>query len=239
MHFFMDTDHVYQIFPLGDSALTLELGNVVEEGINNKIMQIFSSLTASPLPGMIEAVPAYSSITVYYDVSALHQKINSGTVYNWIKHQLQLRLQQPMNENEDDHRLIKIPVCYSPEFGIDLAELSITTHLSAEEIISTHCSKAYRVYMLGFLPGFAYMGPVDKKISVPRRSQPRQQIAAGSVGLAGQQTGIYPMASPGGWQIIGRTPLKLFSPSNDPPALLNPGDKVQFYSISKNEFENY
>ena len=131
--------------------------------------------------------------------------------------------------------IMNIPVCYDEEFGVDLQRIVEEKKLSKDEVIRLHCGKQYRVFMLGFLPGFPYMGEVDEKIAMPRKSEPKA-VAAGSVAIAGRQTGIYPLASPGGWSVIGRTPLKLFDPEKERPTLLNAGDTVEFYSISKEEF---
>ena len=207
----------YRIFPLGDAAITIDFGNCIDETINKEVIARFNQLRQQPLPGMIEAVPAYSSLTVYYDVIALKKKIPlHQTVYEWMKQQLEERLQQPFQQNQIKERLLNIPVCYDEEFAGDIQHLATTKNISVDEVIQIHTAKPYKVYMLGFLPGFAYMGEVDEKISMPRKPQP-VNIAAGSVGIAGKQTGIYPLASPGGWQIIGRTPLILFKASPNLP----------------------
>lgn len=186
---------------------------------------------------MIEAIPAYSSITVYYDVMALKKKTpHHQTVYEWMRQQLEERLQQPVQQDQITERLLNIPVCYDEEFAWNIQHLATTKNISVDEVIQIHTARQYKVYMLGFLPGFAYMGEVDEKIAMPRKPQP-VNIAAGSVGIAGKQTGIYPLSSPGGWQIIGRTPLKLFDIEREEPTLLRAGDTVQFYSITKTEFE--
>lgn len=205
---------------------------------------------------MIEVVPAYSSLTVYYDLMELKNRITPNqTVYEWMRQKFEERLQQPVHQTTIEPRLNRIPVCYDKEFAIDIEQLASTNKISVDEVIQIHTSRPYKVFMLGFLPGFAYMGEVDEKISISRKPQP-VNIAEGSVGIAGRQTGIYPLASPGGWQIIGRTPIKLFeAPPNLPPiggealdsenlnlssnktTLLNAGDVVQFYKISKDEYE--
>ena len=227
----------YRIFPLGDTAVTVDFGNCIDEAINREVVARFNQLQQHPLRGMIEAAPAYSSFVVYYDVLKVRKAIPPGhTAFEFIKQQLEDRLQQPVQQNDLTGRLIKIPVCYEDEFALDIQHLSTTKNISIDEVIQIHTAKQYKVYMLGFLPGFAYMGEVDEKIAIPRKAQP-VNIMAGSVGIAGRQTGIYPLASPGGWQIIGRTPLKLFDATKEEPILLSAGDKVQFYSISKNEFE--
>jgi len=229
----------YRIFPLGDSAITVDFGNTINEAINNEIIARFNELRHDPLPGMIEAVPAYSSLTVYYDVLKVKKTIPAGhTAFETLKLQLEQRLQQQVQQKNIAERLIKIPVCYDGEYAPDMQHLTVKKNITADEVIQMHASKTYKVYMLGFLPGFAYMGEVDEKIAIPRKLQP-VNIMAGSVGIAGKQTGIYPLASPGGWQIIGRTSLKLFDANKEEPTLLRAGDRVQFYSITKNEFKSY
>ena len=226
----------YRIFPLGDTAITIDFGNCIDDLINKEVIARFNQFQQQPLPGMIEAVPAYSSLSIYYDVIALKKNIAAGqTIFDWMKTQLEEKLQQPVEYNNVNERRIKIPVCYEEEYALDLKQLSVEKNISIEDVINIHTSKSYKVYMLGFLPGFAYMGQVDEKIALPRKPQP-VNIVAGSVGIAGKQTGIYPLASPGGWQIIGRTPLKLFDVGKEEPTLLRAGDIVQFYSITTKDF---
>lgn len=229
----------YKIFFIGDSAATIDFGNLVDEKLNEKIISLFDHLSLFPLEGMTEAIPAYSSLTVFYDIHALRKKIPPWKeIYSWIENELHKLVKNDLRENEMQPRVVRIPVCYEKEFGIDLQWMATEKNISQEEIIRLHTVRHYRVYMLGFLPGFAYMGEVDEKIALPRKQQPGQVIA-GSVGIAGKQTGIYPLDSPGGWQIIGRTPVRLFDPDKEEPCLLRAGDQVEFYSIIKNEFENY
>jgi inhibitor of KinA len=229
----------YRIFPLGDSAITLDFGNRIDEKLNDKIIVLYQSLTKRPLAGMIEAVPAYSSITVYYDPLKLHGIFDNSSPGEMIRKEFEKRCNESLPESPMTAALKKIPVCYDAEFGCDLEEVATAKNISIDELIRIHNAKTYRVYMLGFLPGFPYMGETDERISIPRRTKPRQKVEAGSVGIAGRQTGIYPLNSPGGWQILGRTPLKLFDSQRTELTLLNAGDSVQFYPISKDEFENY
>jgi inhibitor of KinA len=239
----------YRIFSLGDAAITVDFGNVIDEAINQKVLNLFYQLRNTPLQGMTEAVPAYSSLTVYYNVFEVSKKIpGTKPVFEYMSAQLEERLSQPIHETDIPSRLISIPVCYERGLAPDIDHMAKEKNISIEELIHIHLSKPYRVYMLGFMPGFSYMGEVDEKISFHRKPKP-VTVAAGSVGIAGRQTGIYPLTSPGGWQIIGRTPLKLFDSSSQSSlpektfdrsfCLLQPGDTVQFTSISKNEFENY
>lgn len=230
----------YTIFPLGDAALMIDFGNCIDEIINRKVLGLFHSLNENPIDGVIELVPAYSSLAVYYDV--LQIKKNQPvykTAYDSLSEIINKRLEQPIPGSVTSLETIKIPVCYDAEFALDMGELTKTKKISSEELIRIHTSKEYTVHMLGFLPGFTYMAKVDDAIAMPRRINPRINVEAGSVGIAGSQTGIYPLSSPGGWQIIGRTPLRLFNAGSDSFTLLKPGNKVQFYSISKDEFNSY
>lgn len=226
----------YTLFPLGDSALTIQFGNGISESINREVMERFRQLQQSDLPGIREWVPAYCSITVYYDIMALRKFPGTGqTVQHWVAQQLRDILDKKAAAGITEERIVKIPVCYDPEYAPDLSFFSRENNCSHEELIALHTGRTYMVYMLGFLPGFPYMGEVADRLVAPRKPQP-VNIKAGSVGIAGRQTGIYPLDSPGGWQVIGRTPLRLFDKEKEEPALLRPGDRVRFYAISKEEF---
>lgn len=226
----------YSIFPLGDSALSIDFGNVIDESINQLVIARFHQLQRAPLPFILESVPAYSSLSIFYDAVEI-KKIShpKKSAFEWMKEKTEDWLRLPVQAGEGQGRLIKIPVCYKTEFAPDINKVVAQKAISIEELIQIHTAKQYRVYMLGFLPGFAYMGELDERIKMTRKPQP-VLIAAGSVGIAGKQTGIYPLDSPGGWQIIGRTPLQLFTSGNDQPTLLQAGDTVQFNVISKNDF---
>jgi inhibitor of KinA len=227
----------YQLFALGDSAITIDFGNCIDDTINNEVLARCKQLHADPFPGMIELIPAYSSLTICYDMLTVKKKLPAEkTAFETIKDLLTLYLNQPVQHHHAKTQLIKIPVCYSPDFGTDLQFLAATNKISTEEIIQVHTSREYKVFMLGFLPGFAYLGEVDERIAIPRKPQPKN-VMAGSVGIAGKQTGIYPLTSPGGWQIIGKTPVRIFNVNDPQPALLKAGDRIQFFPISRNEFD--
>ena len=234
----MAAEPTYKISPLGDSALLIDFGNVIDESINKLVHAVFYQLQKDPIPGMIESVPAYSSLTIYYDVTFIRKKISvQETAFEWVSGKVKEYLSRERIHVEEKGSFIRIPVCYEKEYGTDLDFIALLNQISIEEIIHLHTSAIYRVYMLGFLPGFAYMGMVDEKIAAPRKQFPAP-VEAGSIGIAGRQTGIYPLRSPGGWQIIGRTPLNLFDKEKENPTLFKSGDTVQFYSITKDEFEN-
>jgi inhibitor of KinA len=232
-------DFNYSIFSLGDSAITIDFGNRIDEAINDEVIRRFHQFEDDPLPGTLDIIPAYSSLTICYDVHNLSKMVSEEqTVSDWITKEVVKKLKQDPVIKTHDQKLVRIPVCYEPVFAPDLSVFSEQKNLERAELIRIHTSGIYRIYMLGFIPGFAYMGEVDDRIAIPRKPQP-VKVVAGSVGIAGKQTGIYPMDSPGGWQIIGRTPLKLFDADRETPVLLRVGDRVQFYAINEEEFISY
>jgi inhibitor of KinA len=226
----------YSIFPLGDSALTIDFGNIINEDVNQKVLRLFHHLKALADDSILDLVPAYSSLTVYYDVASFHHP--DKTAFETVADILEQLFSKNINIPERTPNFFEIPVCYSKNFALDIDYVSEQNGLSIEEIIHLHTSKTYKVYMLGFLPGFTYMGEVDYRLETARKPTPIK-LFAGAVGITGKQTGIYPMESPGGWQIIGRTPVKVFKKEDKNPVLFQPGDEVKFYSITEDEFKNY
>jgi inhibitor of KinA len=238
------------IYPASENALTVCLGDKMDAAINDRVFILFQYLQRHPNPFWKDLIPAYCTLTIVYDVDSIrkHHPLACARVRNEVERAL-----YECEENETlPVRKLHIPVCYDPEFGLDLKSLAKTNKLSVDQVIELHTQQTYRVYMLGFLPGFAYMGIVNNKISAPRLSAPRKHVPAGSVGIAGNQTGIYPLDSPGGWNIIGRTPLQLFTPmisvntdhgsdknSEGTPVLLQPGDEVTFFPITKEAFDSF
>jgi inhibitor of KinA len=216
-----------ECMPLGECALIMRWGNAIDAALNEQLVGFARHLQAEPLPGLREAAAAYCSLVVRYEPRDL-QPLPGSTGF----HVMALRLNErwlgfrPQDIAAPKH--IQIPVRYG---GEDLAALAISTGLGETGVIEAHTAREYRVYLMGFLPGFGYLGDVDERIAAPRHSTPRLRVEAGSVGIAGRQTGVYPMASPGGWQIIGRTERKLFDPSEERPVLLEPGDRVRFVAI--------
>ena len=228
----------YKIYALSNRAAVIDLGNIISEPLNGKVLAMERWMRSHAFAGLLDLAAAYSSLTVWYDPSTLYQQCPAGkTVFDVVKDHLEEAWAESSTAVAEQSRRISIPVCYDPALGPDLEEMSASKNISIDEIIHVHCSIDYRVYMLGFLPGFAYMGKVDERLVMSRRSQPRE-VQAGAVGIAGWQTGIYPLASPGGWQIIGRTPLKLFDAANDPTVLLAAGDIIRFYPVSLEEFKS-
>lgn len=234
----MTQHHIdFHIKPLGDSALIVELGQGIDIAIHEKVKSFSTLLTNNPFKGLIEFVPAYNNITVYYNPYEVHMaNPNSLLAYENVSRQIEHLVQQITIGNKQDTRIVEIPVCYGGEFGPDLEHVANFNNMSTEEVIRIHSESDCLVYMLGFAPGFPFMGGMDERIATPRKETPRLSIPIGSVGIAGKQTGIYPLETPGGWQLIGRTPLDLFLPHMSPPTLLQAGDKIQFVPISSNEY---
>lgn len=232
----MNAYQPYSVFPLGDSALTIDFGNLIDENINKKVLKLFHHLSSFNDPLILDVVPAYSSLTVYYDVIAA--TLPGETCFECMVDKIENLLSREHNESEEKTNFFEIPVCYSKKFGIDLEEVCRRKDLTHEEIIQIHSSKIYRVHMLGFLPGFTYMGELDHRLTIERKPAP-VKLFPGAVGIAGRQTGIYPLESPGGWQIIGRTPVEIFKKEDKQPVLFQPGDEIKFYPITEYEFANY
>jgi len=229
----------YTIFPLGDSAATIDLGNTINESLNDKVIAMHQWMLANSFPGLKDIIVAYSSLTIIYDTGLIKQHFDpSTTVFEWIEQKLQNAFHQSTIQQINSSTTIRIPVCYAPEFGMDLIGMAEEKQITVEEIIHLHTDRIYRVYTIGFLPGFSYMAEVDEKLITPRKQNP-VPVAAGSVGIAGAQTGIYSLNSPGGWHIIGRTPVKQFDANTKELIKLKVGDRVQFYGISENEYSQY
>jgi inhibitor of KinA len=224
------------ILPLGDHALTVIFGETIDENINREVVAFFDYLHEKNIEGLKDFIPAYASLTVVYDV-ALIRRHHAISAFEYVRSQIQRALDTFRFEEAERARLVKIPVCYDVSLGIDLQQMAAQKNMTPNEIIGLHSALQYRVYMIGFLPGFAYMGKVDAKIAAPRKKVPRTSVAAGSVGIADFQTGIYPLESPGGWNIIGQTPVEIFNKSYNEPCILHPGDMVKFEPISLEEFE--
>jgi inhibitor of KinA len=226
----------YHIYPCGDHAVTIELGNEISIAINQKIIFLFRYLKELNIYGVRDVIPAYHTLTLVYDLALLKKQNPKGSVYEEMKAQLQNAFDLMKESPATTTKLVEVPVCYDSSLAPDIVSLADTHKLSVEEVVKLHTGKVYRVYMTGFLPGFAYMGTVDDKIHTPRKQQPRTLVPAGSVGIAGEQTGIYPFDSPGGWQLIGQTPVTMFDALREEPCYLRAGDEVRFYPVTLAEF---
>jgi KipI family sensor histidine kinase inhibitor len=222
---------------LGDSALLLSFGERIDADLNRRVHALATVLRDARLPGLIDIVPAYASITVHYDLRIWHDEATDQIAAERLTMRLSAILDKSIfTPAADLAPPIDIPVCYGGAFGPDLTGVAEHAHLTEPEIIVRHSTADYRVAMLGFAPGFPYLLGLDASLHCPRRANPRTRVPAGSVAIGGAQTGIYPRDLPGGWQIIGRTPQVLFDPAANPPALLAPGQRVCFRAIDADEF---
>ncbi len=218
-----------RIFPLGDSALTVEFGTSISQTINKKAIAFANRIETESFPGFIESVPAYSSTTIFYDLVGVKKNFPEfPTAFDAVKSIAEKAVKTLTGTDESNPRLVEIPVHFDAASALDLVYVAETSGFAPAEVIDIFTSRTYRVFMLGFLPGFTYMGEVDDRIATPRKETPRTLLPKGSVGIAGRQTGIYSLESPGGWQIVGRTDIEMFTPAADPPSLLRPGDEVRF-----------
>ena len=232
----MEKPFPYRIYPIGDQALTMDFGNLINDEINGQVMSLFYWLKEENLHGIKDIIPAYASISVVYDAALVRKRAGIGSAYQYMEQYLINALQQLDLLALPSTTKLRIPVCYHQSLAPDLVELCEEKHLELDELVAIHISRTYRVYMIGFLPGFAYMGSLDERIVAPRKQTPRTHVAAGSVGIAGVQTGIYPFASPGGWQLIGQTPINLFNANSEMPSFFQPGNLVQFEPITLDQF---
>lgn len=219
----------YSISTLGDNAITVTFGNIISVELNDIVLAVDAAINADPFTGFIETVPAYSSVSVFYDPVRIRQEISDNeAAHKAVKNLLDNILQDVPQVIHKTQNIVEIPVSFAPGDALDLESLADAKGLSAEEVIKIFTAQTYRVFMLGFLPGFSYMGEVDERIAMDRKSTPRTRVPKGSVGIAGRQTGIYSLESPGGWQIIGRTDLEMFLPGEERPSRLKAGDTVRF-----------
>ena len=226
-----------QITPLGDNALVLEVGSVIDEPTHRRVQAAWRALAAAPLPAVNELVPAYTTVTVFYDPwAAVQAGAPEQGITDWLAEKLRERLKNPPKTEKRKSRLVEIPVCYGGEFGPDLGRVAAQAKLSPEEVIKRHGKADYLVHLIGFAPGFPYLGGLPTELHTPSHAKPRVAVPPGSVGIGGVQTGIYPLATPGGWNLIGRTPLRIFRPEQNPPVLLTAGDEVKFRAITPEEF---
>jgi KipI family sensor histidine kinase inhibitor len=218
-------------FLMGDRGLLLEFGDEISREINEKVRRMALAIQAEAIEGIIETVPTYRSLLIIYNPTTFPIED--------LKKRLELIEEGLQQTPLPEPKLIHIPVVYGGIYGPDLEGVAKYLQISPEEVIRLHCSQPYLIYMIGFMPGYPYMGELPQALVIPRLKTPRLIVPKGSVAIAQRQTGIYSMESPGGWQILGRTPVELFDPEKDPPALLQMGDVVQFYPMTEKEFENW
>jgi inhibitor of KinA len=219
-----------RIIPASDSSLLVVFGNEISPALHKRVIALFHALQAWHDPRIRNLHPGYASLLIDFDPLQLtYDELNSV-----------VQQMAPASDSMADERanVITIPVCYDIEFGPDLADVAQQAGLSLEEVVRLHSAPTYLVYFLGFTPGFAYLGGLPDILHMPRLASPRPLVGGGSVGIAGSQTGIYPFDSPGGWRLIGRTPLRMFDPEATPPTLLGPGDRIKFSPIDRATFQD-
>lgn len=216
-----------EFLPSGDTALVVQLGDRVSRDLNQRVQTLQRRLEQASLPGVIETVPTFRSVMVHYDPLQ--------TAFEPLREQIE-GLAGDWQAATADVRVFVVPVCYEPRFAPDLDEVGRLTGLDVDSVVAAHCGARYHVYMLGFVPGFPYLGDLPPSLELPRRVEPRVRIPSGSVAIATTLTAIYPVESPGGWHLIGRTPIRLFDPGDEPPALFSPGDRVEFEPVDAREF---
>jgi inhibitor of KinA len=231
-----------EITPLGDSAIVLHVRENFDDAPDetlDEVLGYFDFLRRAGLPSITELAPAYTTVALFYDpIRAVAAGADPGCIFEWVAARVQTEI---ANGNVRLKRFpgsaIEIPICYNEKFALDLDEVANHVGLTVDDVIELHSTANYRVSCLGFTPGFPYLSGLPPELAAPRRPIPRKEVPAGSVGIGGNQTGIYPITSPGGWNVIGRTPVRLFFPNKNPPALLCPGDNVRFRPITLDEFE--
>lgn len=218
-----------RFLPAGDCALVAEFGDAIDPSINEKVHALSAWITDKRIAGVQELLPTFRSLTIIYDKRV--------TSFGKLKKIIRTANLQKSSTGQENRIVREIPCCYGGAFGPDLPDMEKLLGLSKEEIIQIHAGTEYKVYMLGFLPGFVYLGGLDKRIECPRLSSPRTKIPAGSVGIGGNQTGVYPLDSPGGWRLMGKTPVKFYDPNRDDPILCKAGEYIRFVPISLAEYE--
>jgi len=222
----------YRVLHLGDRAVTFEFGTTISQDINRTILTLHAHLKTliqqGDLAGILETVPTFRSLTVHYDPLVRYPSDIESMLAPYLTDQ---------NTAASHARHWSLPVCYDPAYAPDLDDVSRTTGLSPQEVIAHHLADSYSVFMLGFLPGFAFMGSLAPALHVPRKKQPRTAVPERSVAIANEMTAVYPSESPGGWHLIGQTPLSLFSKTADDPFLLHAGDRVSFHQITTRDYD--
>ena len=218
---------MYHIRSCGAGAVTVEFENRVAPEVNGRVMALARAITQKKISGITEVIPAFRALTIIFDPCRLSEEKLRRMID---------RMADKESANTSGGRIFHIPVCYGGEFGCDLADVAEIHEITEDEVVRRHSSRDYLIYMLGFLPGFAYLGGLDETLVTPRLESPRTAVPAGAVGIGGEQTGVYPVESPGGWRLIGRTPLRPFDPARDPAILYSAGDMIRFIPISPDEY---
>lgn len=228
----------FHCYYLSETSVTVKFGDIIDDNLFEIISQFNKQLQQNNFTGFVTSVQAYTTLTVYYDpILVSKSDLRGETCYDKVVNHLNQLATAETRYASASIKKVTIPVCYDSKFGLDLADIAEHTKLAVADVIELHASAIYKVHMIGFVPGFAYLGGMDEHLSMPRKAIPRKAVPMGSVGIAGKQTGIYPLETPGGWQILGRTPLELFSLNREQASLLQPGDLVNFEPIDLEQFE--
>lgn len=217
-----------KFMPAGDEAMVVEFGNVIDEETNFRVHALAAFVHDREISGVREVLPTFRSLMIFYD--------SDKTTYRKLTKELRHFKGNASGQEQERRRTLMVPCCYDSVYGPDLEGTAADLSMSGEELIWIHTERDYKIYMLGFLPGFVYLGGLDERIHAPRLKIPRTEIPARSVGIGGSQTGVYPIKSPGGWRLIGSTPLDFYNPQNDTPILCKAGEYIRFYPISKEEY---
>jgi len=232
-----------EITSVGDSALIVRVRDRFEDAPEEtlkEVLDVFRRLENARIPGVIELAPAYTTVAVFFDpVRVINDTVEPNRASECLTQKIREALAHGKRKQVEHAaaRLVKIPICYDPEFALDLDHVADHARMSPKEVVALHSRGHYLVNCLGFTPGFPYLTGLPEKLTTPRRATPRTEIPAGSVAIGGRQTGVYPQVSPGGWNVIGRTPMRLFDAQKDPPVLLRVGNRVRFRAITREEFE--
>ncbi len=231
----------FMIMPLGEAGILVRFGDAINPEVHCRVKTLADYLDRHPFSGMVESVISYTSLAVYYNPFIVRRsgRNRNKSAFQIVSEYIEEEcITKAKNMQREAAKVVEIPVCYGGEYGPDLDYVANYHGLSPQEVVKIHTSAEYLVYMIGFCPGFPYLGGMDKRIATPRRTVPRVEIPARSIGIAGEQTGGYPLKTPGGWQIIGRTPMEMFNLQNEQqPSLLHSGDIVKFFAISEEEYK--
>ena len=226
----------WRVSPQGDRCLMVEFGQKIDRETNLRARALAQYLVDHPIPGVLDVVPAFTTVAIHYRPEAIAEPEGPEIPFERLAARVEEVLEGGVEGAAPEARRIRIPVWYGGEFGPDLAEVGRARGLTPDEVVTIHSQSPHVVYMLGFAPGFPYIAGLDERLAMPRRATPRLKIPLGTIAIAGSQSVVYSLETPGGWNLIGRTPLRVFTPDTDPPCLLRAGDAVQFFPITREQY---